>query len=715
MGDDLDQSQLLSVERLARILGEETAVETVLRNESRAYNVVYKGSAPVAAASMGKALWSMFGMQIITNTVKKLKKRKEKDRKVILTISKSGLKIEESNCASILAFETLDTITYVGIDENDPKRISYVSNYPRLGLFYCHIIQMKSKAAAVEMKEKLESILHRSKKLLLGNPSTFSTVDEDDEEDDLVFGFEVENDSQKTIRSKIDTLYGQTVGIMEVDFVMSQPLTQVELGQAVKDEDTSVHLQHVIDTVVGNLPAANSKKITRKKSSVRRASKNEAHHVVFIATMEGVRVVDSSSREEFMFHFIKDIKLYGKVSFGKECSAFAFVTCDQLLESISCHIFFTHSPQHAEELTLSVGKAVSACEELDELQNYQPFMPLARTKGALAGVLGKMEVQRNHLEKLKSIGAGQFGVVFKVNQTIGGTDETVTRAVKALRQNSSQREMACFIREAEVMCELKHTSIVTLEGVCLQEHPWLIIQELVLYGDLDYVLRAGMERGVTITLKEVLHFALQICDALAYIHDLGVLHNDIAARNVLLGARNEIKLADFGMARKLKEGKSSLHLKDLPMVSTRWLSTEVLERRIVSDKSDVWAFGICLWEICMHGDKPYSDIHFLVIEREVIAGKRPYRPDDSVCNDTLWDVMQRCWDKKPEKRPSSKDLRTKLKDIAAKHDKAHAKVQGDEVPLAEDISDLGRLVFAKTKGKKGSTMTSYQHSFATMK
>eukprot|EP00056_Hartaetosiga_gracilis_P003332 m.62813 g.62813 ORF g.62813 m.62813 type:complete len:186 (+) comp11416_c0_seq2:3-560(+) len=141
--------------------------------------------------------------------------------------------------------------------------------------------------------------------------------------------------------------------------------------------------------------------------------------------------------------------------------------------------------------------------------------------------------------------------------------------------HSQQRDMACFIREAEVMCGLKHSNIVRLEGVCLQEQPWLIVQELVLYGDLDYVLRAGKARGVAITLREVLIFAEQLCDAVAFVHAKGYLHNDIAARNVLLGSHNEVKLADFGMARRLKDGATSVVLKDVPMVRKRCVLAHV--------------------------------------------------------------------------------------------------------------------------------------------
>ena len=111
---------------------------------------------------------------------------------------------------------------------------------------------------------------------------------------------------------------------------------------------------------------------------------------------------------------------------------------------------------------------------------------------------------------IRPIGAGQFGVVFEVEHRIPGLDTPQIRAVKALRQGSSKLSMIDFVREAEILSELKHNNIVRLEGVCLQQQPWLLVEELVPYGDLDYVLRVGQQRRVHIKLPEILAFSLQV-------------------------------------------------------------------------------------------------------------------------------------------------------------------------------------------------------------
>ena len=157
---------------------------------------------------------------------------------------------------------------------------------------------------------------------------------------------------------------------------------KVELAEAYKDDCN--HLQFVVDGHLSRMQKEGqgaAKSLTRRKSSIKRQKKNQARHVVLIASMEGIRVVDSRSKEEFLFHFIKDIKLWGHVTMGKEDRAFAFVSCDAHLQSISCHMFFTRSAQEAQELEASVAKAVEASNKVDALQGGQPFMPVARTKG----------------------------------------------------------------------------------------------------------------------------------------------------------------------------------------------------------------------------------------------------------------------------------------------------------------------------------------------
>ena len=178
---------------------------------------------------------------------------------------------------------------------------------------------------------------------------------------------------------------------------------------------------------------------------------------------------------------------------------------------------------------------------------------------------------------------------------------------------------------------------------------------------------------------------MQILAGLSYLLEKRLLHLDIAARNTLLGSRNEVKIADFGMCRRLPESKASLVVKEIPKVATRWLAVEAFDEHKLSEKSDVWAVGVTVWEICTQGEKPYSDVHFLQVAREVKDGRRLSQPRS--CPDPLWEVVSRCWHKKPEKRPTFAELTALL-----------TQVQKD-LDATETTRDLGRHIFTRTMGK----------------
>ncbi|EDQ91283.1 uncharacterized protein MONBRDRAFT_2660, partial [Monosiga brevicollis MX1] len=215
-----------------------------------------------------------------------------------------------------------------------------------------------------------------------------------------------------------------------------------------------------------------------------------------------------------------------------------------------------------------------------------------------------------------------------------------------------------FLQEAEIMAQFQHPHVVELQGVCLQEQPWLLIQELSSYGDFDNVLRTARMRDMALTQTEALHFINQLAAACSYVLSKGVLHLDIAARNLLLFERNTLKLADFGNARQLPQGKKYIQLEEPPKVAARWLAVEAMTQLRFSEASDVWAAAVAAWEILSMGTKPYPDTHFLQVMRVVVAGER--LPQTELCSDDLYALLLKCWDVKPDRRPSFADLLTKV-------------------------------------------------------
>merc|ERR1712216_806311 len=163
-------------------------------------------------------------------------------------------------------------------------------------------------------------------------------------------------------------------------------------------------------------------------------------------------------------------------------------------------------------------------------------------------------------------------------------------------------------REAEVMLNFDHDNVTRIIGVCVQQAPWLTVLEFMPYGDLKEVFRSCKTKGIEVTSGECLDMAKQLCRGCGYVISLRLFHMDIAARNCLLGAENRVKLADFGLTRKMDPGATSYRLKEKLSISIKWTALEALERKYFDEKSDVWSFGVAVWEMFTYGEIPYRRV-----------------------------------------------------------------------------------------------------------
>lgn len=145
--------------------------------------------------------------------------------------------------------------------------------------------------------------------------------------------------------------------------------------------------------------------------------------------------------------------------------------------------------------------------------------------------------------------------------------------------------------------------------------------------------------------QELQGFAIQIANGMTHLEDLGLTHRDLAARNILIDDRKRLKISDFGLSR---EGVYvSTRMKKMPL---RWLSIEAIRRSLYSSKSDVWAFGVVLWEISTLGRFPYEDVENTALLPFLLSGGRLKKPEN--CSDKLYEVMLTCWHENPMERPS---------------------------------------------------------------
>ncbi|NP_001135853.2 src family kinase 5 [Strongylocentrotus purpuratus] len=259
------------------------------------------------------------------------------------------------------------------------------------------------------------------------------------------------------------------------------------------------------------------------------------------------------------------------------------------------------------------------------------------------------ELPRSSLKLLDKLGQGQFGAVWK-----GIYDGKVEVAVKTLRAGTMSPE--AFLAEANLMKELKHVKLVNLYGICSDEEPIYIITELMVNGSLLGYLREG--GGQYLGLRELVDIAAQIARGMNYLESKGYVHRDLAARNVLIGHNNEAKVADFGLA-KLVQDDNYVARKGAKF-PVKWTAPEAALYGTFSIKSDVWSFGILLSEIATKGKTPYPGMDNQTALKEVKSGYRMPKP--MYCPDSLYDIMTKCWNERPQQRPTFETLYNFLDD-----------------------------------------------------
>ncbi|XP_060116228.1 tyrosine-protein kinase Fes/Fps [Heteronotia binoei] len=248
------------------------------------------------------------------------------------------------------------------------------------------------------------------------------------------------------------------------------------------------------------------------------------------------------------------------------------------------------------------------------------------------------------------IGQGHFGEVFSGRLLCDNTPV----AVKTCRETLPPELKAKFLQEARILKQYDHPNIVQLIGVCTQKHPIYIVMELVQGGDFLSFLR---NEGAQLNVKELLRMMQNAAAGMEYLASKGCIHRDLAARNCLVTEHNALKISDFGMSRQEEDGvySSTGGMKQIPV---KWTAPEALNYGRYSSESDVWSFGILLWEAFSLGATPYSTMSNQQAREAVEKGKRMSAPDQ--CPEEVYQLMLRCWESHPPERPTFSALLQEL-------------------------------------------------------
>ncbi|XP_034136657.1 tyrosine-protein kinase Abl isoform X4 [Drosophila guanche] len=254
------------------------------------------------------------------------------------------------------------------------------------------------------------------------------------------------------------------------------------------------------------------------------------------------------------------------------------------------------------------------------------------------------EICRTDIMMKHKLGGGQYGEVYEAVWKRYGN----TVAVKTLKEDTMA--LKDFLEEAAIMKEMKHPNLVQLIGVCTREPPFYIITEFMSHGNLlDFLRSAGRE---TLDAVALLYMATQIASGMSYLESRNYIHRDLAARNCLVGDNKLVKVADFGLARLMRDDTYTAHAgAKFPI---KWTAPEGLAYNKFSTKSDVWAFGVLLWEIATYGMSPYPGIDLTDVYHKLEKGYRMERPPG--CPPEVYDLMRQCWQWDAADRPTFKSI-----------------------------------------------------------
>ncbi|XP_078100392.1 tyrosine-protein kinase Tec isoform X2 [Sander vitreus] len=254
----------------------------------------------------------------------------------------------------------------------------------------------------------------------------------------------------------------------------------------------------------------------------------------------------------------------------------------------------------------------------------------------------KWEINPSELTFMKELGSGQFGLV-----RLGKWRAQHRVAIKAIREGAMYEED--FIEEAKVMMRLSHPKLVQLYGVCSQQKPIYIVTEFMEHGCLLNFLR--QQRG-SFSLGSLLSICLDVSEGMEHLEANGFIHRDLAARNCLVNDSQVVKVSDFGMARYVLDDQyTSSSGAKFPV---KWSPPEVFNFCKYSSKSDVWSFGVLMWEVFTEGRMPFEQSQNHEVVTLVTKGHRLYRP--KMATPAIYDIMQITWHERPEERPSFAQL-----------------------------------------------------------
>uniref|UniRef100_A0A3Q2Y878 Receptor protein-tyrosine kinase n=1 Tax=Hippocampus comes TaxID=109280 RepID=A0A3Q2Y878_HIPCM len=304
--------------------------------------------------------------------------------------------------------------------------------------------------------------------------------------------------------------------------------------------------------------------------------------------------------------------------------------------------------------------------ELIVLVLVEPLTPSGEAPNqALLRILKEPEFR-----KIKVLGSGAFGTVYKGLWVPEGEDVKIPVAIKVLREATSPKANKEILDEAYVMASVEHPHVCRLLGICLTSTVQLVTQLMPFGCLLDYV----KENKDNIYSQYLLNWCVQIAKGMNYLEERHLVHRDLAARNVLVKTPQHVKITDFGLAKLLNADEKEYHA-DGGKVPIKWMALESILNRTYTHQSDVWSYGVTVWELMTFGTKPYDGIPASDIASVLEKGER--LPQPPICTIDVYMIMVKCWMIDADSRPRFRELIAEFTKMA-RDPPRYLVIQGDE-------------------------------------
>uniref|UniRef100_A0A672MDS1 receptor protein-tyrosine kinase n=1 Tax=Sinocyclocheilus grahami TaxID=75366 RepID=A0A672MDS1_SINGR len=279
-------------------------------------------------------------------------------------------------------------------------------------------------------------------------------------------------------------------------------------------------------------------------------------------------------------------------------------------------------------------------------------------------------LKETELKRVKILGTGAFGTVYKGVWVPEGETVKIPVAIKILNESTGPKANVEIMDEALIMASMEHPHLVHLLGVCLSPTIQLVTQLMPHGCLLDYV----HEHQENIGSQLLLNWCVQIAKGMMYLEERRLVHRDLAARNVLVKSPNHIKITDFGLARLLETDEKE-YSADGGKMPIKWMALECIHYRKFTHQSDVWSYGVTIWELMTFGGKPYDGIPTREIPDILEKGER--LPQPPICTIDVYMVMVKCWMIDADSRPRFKELAAEFSHMA-RDPQRYLVIQGDD-------------------------------------